>query len=159
MQPGFLPSRLGAHPSRCLAWAIQPGIRCCLKFGIGLKKKNPKPEKNLSRDLKAQNECRFAEKLLLQWAVSKYMRQRSSERVGWGAGSPLYSLRLTGHVPLPGTLAKSCLCPDDRNPPGPVPLLTSPHPPVLNVSAEQGPAAFTPARPPPRQDHSPGQSE
>ena len=66
--------------------------------------------------------------------------------------------------------------PDDRNPPQPVPLLTSPCPLVLNVNAEQGqdcrtaltltvcflcalaspwhpraafPAAFPPARPPP----------
>lgn len=87
--------------------------------------------------------------VLLQWAVTKCTRQRSSERVGWGDGSPCTVCSSWGMCPIPGTLAKPHLCPGDRNPPGPVPLLTSPRPPILNVSVEQGPAAFTPARPPP----------
>lgn len=92
--PSFLP---GSSPIPASGMGYT--ARDQMLFEIWIKKKNPKPEKNLSRDLKAQNECQFAEKLLLQWAVTKCMRQRSSERVGWGAGSPLHSLRLMGHVP------------------------------------------------------------
>ena len=147
MQPGFLPSCLGAHPSRRLAWAIQPGIRCCLKFG--LKKKI----QNLKRTFHVIWKHRMSVSLLKSYFSNGRLLNawdRGHQR-GWGGvlAPPCTVCGSWGMCPVPGTLAKPRLCPDDRNPPGPVPLLTSPRPPVLNVSAEQGPAAFTPARPPP----------
>ena len=69
----FLPARELSRPLARLR--LQPGITCCLKFGIGFRRIQNLKRNVLSFDLKTRKTCWFAEKVVLQWAINDQTHQ------------------------------------------------------------------------------------